>query len=156
MKTRAILLWSLYFEKSSLFLPMSSQTENPMPPIRTSIQAVMHTRGSEANSVRDEYSPYLPLRSKPALQNEDIAKKTEFPMPDKIPIFGIKRMARSAAPTPSKKNVPKAIFRAIRTIPASCIPLTLSCKTLRSLRPIFLPVAIAARDMTVIKPSPPV
>ena len=153
---RAILLWSLYERNFSLYFTISSQTIKPMPPESISRQAVMFTTGSLLNSHSEEYAPYLPLRSKPALQNAEIARKAELPMPCRSPILGMNRVDRSNAPMPSQMNVPVAIFFTMRIIPPSSGLFTLSLSTLRSFRPIFLPVASAASEIMVINPIPPI
>ena len=52
---------------------MSSQAVKPMPPMMMSSMTAMLMTGLAANEVSEEKGERTPIRSKPALQNAEIA-----------------------------------------------------------------------------------
>ena len=76
-------------------------------------------------------------------------------MPFTRPNSGIKRVARSSAPTPSHNAVPIKILRESFTIPPISIALILSFKRSLCRRPILRRNAIENPTPTVMNPSPP-
>lgn len=57
----------------------------PIPPMMISSIIVILTNGSATYFVNDEYSSFMPIKSKPALQNADIEWNTEKYMPLNMP-----------------------------------------------------------------------
>ena len=128
----------------------------PIPPIMISSMIVIFTNGSAAYFVNDEYSSFMPIRSKPALQNADIEWNTEKYMPLNMPKSGMKRIAKSTAPMPSIRKVPFIITLKSLTIPPISSALTLSCIRSLCLSPIFLCRSMENATPIEMKPMPPI
>lgn len=128
----------------------------PIPPMMISSIIVILTNGSSAYFVNDEYSSFMPIKSKPALQNADIEWNTEKYMPLNMPKSGMKRIAKSTAPMPSIRKVPLIIMLKSLTIPPISSALTLSCIRSLCLSPIFLCRSMENATPIEMKPMPPI
>ena len=139
------------------FLIRSCQTGKPSPATRISVITVRLISGSPAKRSSEENDPLTgPIRSKPALQNADIAWNTLYQSPFAQPSIGTNRNASAAAPSPSMVAVPISASRISRTMPPTLKEATLSCKIVRWRRPIRLPIAMETSASSVITPKPPI
>ena len=68
-----ILACSEYLLSLSFLVLTSFHTVKPIPPMMISSMIVIFTNGSAAYFVNDEYSSFMPIKSKPALQNAETA-----------------------------------------------------------------------------------
>jgi len=151
-----ILAWSEYLLSLNFLVLTSFHMVKPIPPMMISSIIVILTNGSAAYFVNDEYSSFMPIKSKPALQNADIEWNTEKYMPLNMPKSGMKRIAKSTAPMPSIRKVPLIIMLKSLTIPPISSALTLSCIRSLCLSPIFLCRSMENATPIEIKPMPPI
>ena len=99
--------------------------------------------------------PRPPIRSKPALQNDDMPINTAIHIPS-APYFGTNAKLSANAPRSSNTSVPTNIVPVSRAIPLSSGAATASCITVLLFRLIFFPARRRKPKTNVINPTPPV
>ena len=106
--------------------------------------------------VRDENSPRIPIRSKPALQKAETEWNTAYQSPLAQPKSFMKVGARSTAPIPStRKEEVRMNFISLTTPPILWADMA-SCMVFLAKRPILLPERIARNPAMDTTPKPPI
>ena len=99
----------------------------------------------------------MPIRSNPALQKAETEWNTANQVPSPAPYCGMKRMASSMAPVPSKMSVPMTTVELISMMRATRPPtLMLSAITARSRMLMRRRIRRKKSVAMVMKPRPPI